>query len=150
MKSILALAATLSLFANAARAEKVLAEVRTVDAQIQSVQLTDSGALNILLRNGSKKRAPLAASNVSELTNLATYLGGVDLQSEHHVVICMMMLAYPQNLYLADAKTGEAKLVLSPRSCAIANQVFPKQAYDLESAVELEKSLIVLARQLAN
>ena len=151
VSTILSVAALLT-FTNTAHATQVVAEIQPVDFQIHSISMTDDGMVKILKIDGSEKNLPLSKLNNNSLLNSAQALASAELQTESHMVVCMMMVSslIAQNLYVLDQASGEMRLTLSYKSCAISTSTSPKDPYMEQVAQELKSELLVLAQQFEN
>ena len=149
-KLILTTLASFSIFAQA-ETGNVIAELKSVDAVIASVQLTDSGVLTVTRHDGSTAGMQLAKSNVEKLMRTVEELSSAQLATEHRAFVCMMYIApfNIQNLYIADSQSHTMKMVSSMRSCALRDSTFPKEEYQLNDAETLKSEMIVLAVELA-
>jgi hypothetical protein len=155
MKKIIAIS-VLSVFANLAgiaraQAETVLAEVRAVSATIQTVQLTDSGTLNVIGMNNAQAVIPLSAANSAKLVNAAQTLNNTPVATVYHAMVCMMMLNADtaQNLYVGTGSETDLKMVLSDESCAIHNHTGPTDSAMATMAEQLKTQMVVLSEQLS-
>lgn len=153
MKNMILLTMTslLVTFTSAAHAEQVIAKVSSVNQNIKSAELLDSGYLKITKVDESSQDVKLADEVAQQLIGSAQYLSGAEVLTDRHAAICMMMMPSfkIQNLYVADKATGDLKMALSTQSCAIATYVHPKETYMLQSAQTLRSQLLVLATQFA-
>ena len=149
MKNLILVAlASLSMFSTA-NAATLAAELKSVDMDIKSVQLNDDGQLLVVKADDTSKSLQLSKSNMQSLLYTAQELASADLTVDHSFVICMMMLPQYeiQDLYVADT-SGALKMILSMRSCALADYTHPKDVNQLQMAESLKAQLIVLAHQL--
>ena len=138
------------LISSSAFAEKIVADLRSVDLAIASVQLTDTGTLKVQIRDGALETIQLTKANADEMLYRAQIVGDAELVTDVHPVRCMIAI-HPfsiQTLQIVDSKTGELKTVLSHSSCAMGTFTHPKEEYQMTAAQQLKSELMVLARQL--
>ncbi len=128
----------------------VVAQVASVDAKIASVQLMSSGHLIVNKRDKTTQVMKLSEANKSDLLESVQMLSEAELETEVHIMVCMMMIApYSiQNLSVYDQSTHNLKIVLSKNSCALSSYTHPKEDYLMETARTLKAQILVLTQQI--
>jgi hypothetical protein len=160
MKSILlALAVSFSFYANAGEprlvpveAPTVVAQVANVSQTIKSIQLKESGILEVTNMEGAQQSMILSKSNLATLLGYARVLASAEIVTDHRLIVCMMAInPYTlRDLSVRDEKTNELRLTLTSGGCAIPDYTHPKQDYMMAIAQELRVTLVALAQQLVN
>ena len=159
MKSLLialtVAASTTSAFASSP--EQVISSVLNVSDQVEAVNLTQGGTLQVVLRERHREIAEqLTQANVQRLTFEASLLANAPLTTEHHAVVCMMyfnpMFGAALSVAPYDEKTGDfldgaPKTVLTPSSCALSSATFPTDRAAFAMASSLKDSLIALGSE---
>ncbi len=157
MKSILILISLVTTSAFAAQdfdavteVSVTVAQVSSVDENIASVTLNNSGVLVVRKHDKSIKTLKLAPANKQVMLYTASLLSEAELTGESSDVVCAMIIdpRSIQNLLVMNTDAGDLQMVLSHRSCAIADSIFPKQQYAMEAAIALKAQMITLAQQL--
>lgn len=149
MKKLIMTVVLASLVPASAFAEKIVAQVASVNQDIASVQLTDRGDLKIQRRDGRLLVESLVTVNANRLAYFASSLASAELVTDKRDVVCMMMIApfFMQTLEVADSKTGELKPVLTPNGCWARTYTHPKDVNLLANAQKLEELLTFSAAQ---
>jgi hypothetical protein len=131
--------------------DRFVATVSPVDANIKSVSLSQSGMIFIQKTNGSYKQIHLVEANKNEFSFLANRLNGVELTTEKHLVVCMMILPVfaRQTLYVRFNGLAEMQEILSFESCAVTSYTRPTNEEEYFQARLLKSQLITLAHQYA-
>jgi hypothetical protein len=137
--------------ADLVQADKVLAEVQSVDMAIKSVELTESGLIRVTKYDNTEASLQLSKSNTGSLVFAAKGLADAELVTDVHTIVCMMMIAPKmiQELYVAGQE-GELQKVLSAQSCAISHFTHPKESFLTNEAQDLKSALLLLAHQAVN
>ncbi len=125
-------------------------QLASIDANIASIRMNDSGVITVTKHDRSMKRLKLSDENKQDMFWLAQLLVEAELETETRTSVCEILLpAFSiQNLRIYDSATQQMKLVLSSGSCALPNYTHPIEAHLTESAKELKAKLVVLAQQM--
>lgn len=127
-------------------------QLSSIDANIASIRLNDSGVLTITKHDRAFKILKLSEKNKQDFFWLAQMLVEADLETEIRTAVCEILLPAHaiQNLRIFDANERIMKLVLSSSSCALPSYTHPTEAHLTEVAQALKAKLIVLAQQVVN
>jgi hypothetical protein len=138
-------------FDNVTEVSHKVAEISSVNQEIASVSLNNSGVLVVRKYDKSIKTLKLADLNKMDMLYAAQALSEAELQEENFQMVCAMIVdpRSVQNLNVFDTNTQKMKMVLSHRSCAIGFVVYPKEQHAAEAALVLKTQMITLALQLA-
>ena len=149
MKTFLATLALMLLTTQAfATDAKVVASLADVSNKISTITVDENGVLAVSLRRtGKDVLLQLSEENTGRLNWLANALKRAPLVTDHHDLVCMMLLFHKPALSVAGIDGG-LREVLSLHSCALYDFIHPASANALEEAVELKTSLVVLASEL--
>ena len=151
MKKMMIGAAAFVLMGLSAQAATVVAKVANVNQTIRSVELLDNGSLKITKWNTTGSIVGLKSEVAQDLIYTATNLASVELQTETHQIVCMMILPVYENhtLYVANEQ-GQMSVVLTAQSCALNNVTHPVEKYSQQLAEKFRGELMILATQLSN
>lgn len=127
-------------------------QLASIDANIASIRLNDSGVLTVTKHDRAFKTLKLSDKNRDDFFWLAQMLVEAELETENRAFLCEILLpAFAvQNLRIFDAEARVMKLVLSSSSCALPSYTHPKEEHLTGAALTLKAKLIVLAQQLVN
>ncbi len=127
-------------------------QLASVDANIASIRLNDSGVLTVTKHDRAFKTLKLSEKNKEDFFWLAQMLVEADLETENRTAVCEILLPAHaiQNLWIFDANERVMKLILSSNSCALPSYTHPKEEHLTEAALALKAKLIVLAQQIVN
>ena len=128
---------------------QVIATVTNVDMKIQAVTLTQEGTLTVVLRDGQRELTEtLSRFTTQKLGYQASMLAKSKITTEHHLVVCMMIVS-PYNMpFLSIAvEGGEFKKVLTSSNCATPTSIFPEARRDFAEATAVREALIILAQE---
>lgn len=147
--SVLCVLANLAAIARA-QADTVVAEVRSVSETIQTIQMSNTGSLNIIDKNNASVILPLSPANSAKLLSAVQELNGTQISVTHRKFVCMMM-ANPdtaQELYIGNGSETDLKMILSQDSCALHDFSAPTDPALDKIAQDLRSQMVVLAEQL--
>lgn len=124
----------------------------SIDANIASIRLNDSGVLTVTKHDRAFKTLKLSEKNKEDFFWLAQLLVEADLETEIRTAVCEILLPphSVQNLRIFDANERVMKLILSSSSCALPSYTHPKDERLTEAALLLKAKLVVLAQQMIN
>jgi hypothetical protein len=129
---------------------RTVAQVNSIDAEIKTIKLNESGVLIVTKTDGSTKAIKLSDNNSEVLLDAAKNLSEVQPQTEIRTAVCEMMLSKlsEQKLSVIDTENNSMKLMLTSSSCANVSYTRPDDENALTAAKTLKTQMIVLARQL--
>lgn len=127
-----------------------IVQLSSVDANLASIRLNDSGVVTLTKHDRSFKSFKLSEANQQEIFWLAGLLTEVELEIETRHAVCEILLPSfaIQNLKVFDTSERAVKLVLSSSSCALPSYTHPKEEHLTEAARVLRARLIALAQDL--
>jgi hypothetical protein len=129
---------------------RTVAQINSVDSQIKTIKLNESGVLIVTQTDGSTKTVKLSENNSEVLLDTAKNLSEVQPETEIRAAVCEMMISKlsEQKLSIIDVENNTMKLMLTSASCANISYTRPEDQNALEAAKNLKAQMIVLARQL--
>ncbi len=130
---------------------RTVAQINSIDEQIKSIKLNESGVLIVVKVDGTTKAFKLTENNSQVLLSAAAQLAEVEPTTETRDMVCEIMInkLFDQKLSIIDLDNNNLKLMLTSSSCANPTYTFPSDESSLNAAKTLKTQLIVLARQLA-
>jgi len=130
---------------------RTVAQVNSIDEQIKSIKLNESGVLTVVKTNGVAKAFKLSPNNSEILLASAAQLAEVEPQTEIRDMVCEIFVTKgsEQKLSIIDLDNNGLKLMLTSSSCANPTYTFPGDEAALTAAQALKTQMIVLARQLS-
>lgn len=130
---------------------RTVAQVNSIDEQIKSIKLNESGVLTVVKTNGIAKAFKLSQNNSEILLASAAQLAEVEPQTEIRDMVCEIFVTKgsEQKLSIIDLDNNGLKVMLTSSSCANPTYTFPGDEAALTAAQTLKTQMIVLARQLS-
>lgn len=157
MRNVLLSIALVSMsFIASARSIDMTPVVATVSGHqhgIKEVALLADGRMQVVSEAGDVQTVQLSQPALQSLMNSAQFLSSIEVQSSNRQVVCFMIA--PESLSdLAIGKFNEqtesfegneTRTVLTAQGCQYSYVVTPTQPWATEAALELRKSLVILA-----
>lgn len=130
---------------------RTVAQINSIDEQIKSIKLNETGVLTVTKTDGTTKAFKLTDNNSQVLLDTAARLAEVQPQTEVRDAVCEILLlkAYEQKLSIIDLEKNNLKLMLTSSSCANPTYTFPSDEGSLNAAKDLKAQMISLARQFS-